>query len=233
MSHKIKIVNGDVFGNLTIIEETEKYYWMDKRGVTRSKRMFNCLCSCGNTTKVSIEHLRSGHTKSCGCLQAISAQELNTEHGNYTVPLGNYKNPMLNRWKSMVQRCAKNHNYLRLEHSQKLLTDFKYFCDYINKELGDCPEGMSLDRKDNNLGYIEGNLRWATRIQQADNTRGASKVSSRFKGVCYNKKNSNWMATIMRDGIRQYIGSFKNEYDAARAYVIEWLKYNNLVEKYK
>lgn len=29
---------------------------------------FNCLCECGNTKCVLLDHLKTGHTKSCGCL---------------------------------------------------------------------------------------------------------------------------------------------------------------------
>lgn len=40
---------------------------------------------------------------------------------------------------------------------------------WILENLGPCPPGRELDRVDNNLGYAPGNLRWATRRQNASN----------------------------------------------------------------
>lgn len=42
---------------------------------------------------------------------------------------------------------------------------------WLIENLGEPPVGMSIDRRDNNLGYRAGNLRWATRQMQIDNRR--------------------------------------------------------------
>lgn len=49
--------------------------------------------------------------------------------------------------------------------------DFEVFKHDVLLEVGPRPEGMSLDRIDNDSGYFPGNLRWATASQQVLNSR--------------------------------------------------------------
>lgn len=61
------------FGRLVVTEcDSEKY-----TGTNRHK-LWNCRCDCGNVVRVSTGNLKSGHTKSCGCL----ALELRTGKNN-------------------------------------------------------------------------------------------------------------------------------------------------------
>ena len=50
---------GKKFGRLMVVSA------LPSKG---GKRFWKCLCDCGGTTISSSAHLRSGHTKSCGCL---------------------------------------------------------------------------------------------------------------------------------------------------------------------
>lgn len=64
---KAKNLIGQTFNNLTVIErviENEHVKW-------------KALCKCGNITIVKGESLRSGHTKSCGCLQKSAVSSIN------------------------------------------------------------------------------------------------------------------------------------------------------------
>jgi len=54
--------------------------------------------------------------------------------------------------------------------------DYPAFAAYADAELGPRPIGMSIDRIDNNAGYVPGNLRWATYTTQNRNRR-SSKLS--------------------------------------------------------
>jgi hypothetical protein len=69
------------------------------------------------------------------------------------------------------------------------------------------------DRLDNQRA----NLRIATREQNCHNLTKA-RGSSRFKGVCWAKNDKRWQAQINEGGRYRYLGQFKNEEDAARAY---------------
>lgn len=56
-SHGVYL-KGKKFGRLTVIEEA---------GVKKRKRLWECICECGNTTILSTNALNRGNTKSCGC----------------------------------------------------------------------------------------------------------------------------------------------------------------------
>lgn len=84
-----------------------------------------------------------------------------------------------NAWASMIQRCtnptAKDWYYyggrgIRLDPRWSLFTDFL-------ADMGERPNGTSLDRVDNNGDYYAANCRWATKSQQARNRR-SSKLTS-------------------------------------------------------
>lgn len=75
-------LTGQRYGKLVVVEKAEP------RQVGNRKRLFwNCVCDCGNTACVSGEHLRSGHTKSCGCkITDFSGEDLSGEKfGRLTV----------------------------------------------------------------------------------------------------------------------------------------------------
>lgn len=78
---KVENLTGQQFGRLTVIEKV----------IINNKTKWKCKCLCGNETIVSAEHLRSGHTQSCGCLQKERAQqgrfidETDNRYGKLTV----------------------------------------------------------------------------------------------------------------------------------------------------
>ena len=53
-------ITGQRFGRLTAIEPTDR--------VVRNNVVWRCICDCGKEAFVAVKDLRSGNTKSCGCL---------------------------------------------------------------------------------------------------------------------------------------------------------------------
>lgn len=61
-SRTYRDLTGQVFGKLTVI---------NVKNFNNGHANFLCKCECGNMTIVSSGNLRSGQTKSCGCLKTI------------------------------------------------------------------------------------------------------------------------------------------------------------------
>jgi len=90
----------------------------------------------------------------------------------------------------------------------------------LHREIMKAPAGLLVDhRNDDTLDNRRGNLRLATYSQNGCNSRiDKSKASSQFRGVRFRKRAGRWVATIRYLGKKVWLGSFKNEIEAAKAY---------------
>lgn len=67
MAKKIDLT-GQKFGRLTVIK---------RNGSKNQKAIWECKCDCGNYTMVNTDRLRSGKTRSCGCIAVEKIASLN------------------------------------------------------------------------------------------------------------------------------------------------------------
>lgn len=162
------IITSDPFlktkhGRLTVTSFAEKR----RLPCGKNAKYYNCLCDCGNSLIVAKNNLGRS-TNSCGCLKSETTTARNYKHGQ-----GSNSNKVHKAWCEMKARCkdTKSHKYTSYTDrgifvAEEWLEDFQAFYDHI----GDPPSPQhSVDRINNNLGYIPGNVRWATDIEQANN----------------------------------------------------------------
>ena len=114
-----------------------------------SRKAWVCLCDCGATVEIRGVNLRSGKTKSCGCLKAERmAEGIGKRHGMY----GTRENKS---WSTMIERCTNPKAKSYPDYGGRGITVCERWLSFENffADMGPRPEGSTLDRKENSLGY--------------------------------------------------------------------------------
>lgn len=170
---------GNTYGDLTVVAYSHK---TESNGMSH----YLCQCSCGQQKVIRHGNLQSGHTTSCGCKQFRSGVENpNYLHG-FPKNHKTYKS-----WCKIKERCYNPNDISYFGYGAKGIKMSDTFKDNFlafYAEVGEPPENSSnwsVDRIDNNLGYVEGNLRWADQYQQARNKGMNIKNSSGVTGVAF------------------------------------------------
>ena len=109
----------------------------------------------------------------------------------------------------MKQRCQNPNQKYYLHYGGRgidVCERWQSFDNFID-DMGLKPDGLTLDRIDNDLGYSKENCRWATRTEQVRNTRSTSNPNV---GVRFCNRDKYWVAQIRVNKKTIYLGTFKD-----------------------
>ena len=155
---------GKKFGRLLVmyfdkVDKNRMAYW-------------GCVCDCGKRISVRGLSLRSGHTKSCGCIRGT--HRLSNTRTYYS-------------WVEMRRRCLNKTHYMFPRYGARGISVCKRWensFDNFLTDMGIRPEGTSLDRVDNKKGYSKKNCRWATSREQIINRSITRWITYKGKKMC-------------------------------------------------
>lgn len=146
-----------------------KLEYLEEAGVNKhQKKMWKLRCDCGNECITIASSVRTGRTKSCGCLKLVGRRKT---HG-HRMREGK-QTQAYTAWVNMKRRCkaANGHHYkYYASRGIKYCDSWEEFGSFL-KDMGEPTKGFSLDRIDNSGNYEKSNCRWATKEEQSLNTR--------------------------------------------------------------
>lgn len=153
---------GQIFGDLTVVEYV--------KGTKKISARWICVCVCGERRINSTNMLNSGRARSCGCTRNLRIGAKKRIHGHST-KAANSRTYRI--WANMKTRCdnPKASNYawygaIGVRYDPRWASFEAFLAD-----MGACPDGLTLERKNRSGEYSKGNCVWATWTEQNRNRR--------------------------------------------------------------
>lgn len=171
----IQSLIGSRSGRLTLVGQGDPIHTK-----TSNTRAVLCKCDCGTVVHIHLISFTRGNSKSCGCARRESLRkrnERNKKHGKSCTK--EYRS-----WSGMIRRASgKIDKKLYFDRGIGVCERWLSFENFY-EDMGDCPEGFSIDRIDNDKGYSPENCRWASNYVQSRNRRNNVWVEFQGKRMC-------------------------------------------------
>lgn len=179
MIKKVFVNKGEVYGKLTVIEESE----IVVTTAGKNRRMVLCSCDCGAKKIIPLERLRFGVGLMCKACAIQKNRERNIKHG--ATDNRGYRDRLYKCWDNMKSRCYNKNDKSYNRYGGRGITVCDEWKDsyehYREWALSNgYEENLTCDRINNEGNYEPSNCRWSTVKEQAQNRRS----TITYKGEC-------------------------------------------------
>lgn len=207
--------------------------------------MYYCDCDCGKKNiEVTGERLRSGNTKSCGCLHREKASAAHKKYNEYDLTnkygIGRTSNTDKEFYFDLEDyEKIKDYCWLELSSGYIAARDKSGNFVYLHRLVMNADNSVIVDHKRHNLlDNRKEFLRIGSQCRNMMNASMRKDNTSGFTGVSRDSRNGNWIAEIRCNKTKIFLGSFNSKQDAIKArkeaeekYYKEW-SYKNSNGKY-
>ena len=124
-------------------------------------------CACGNEKTITLDSVRRGLSRSCGCLRSESTAARSTTHGK---SIGRRESRELKSYNHAKSRCQNPNDTKYPQYGGRgirMCQEWSNDASQFIADMGPCPPLHTLDRINPHGHYEPGNCRWATSYQQA------------------------------------------------------------------
>lgn len=150
-------IKGKRFGRLIVLQRAPNH---------NGRKAWGCKCDCGNLCVVTDKNLKSGTTKSCGCLRLDRMSDSHYIHGESGGRFAGERTRLYRCWVNMKSRCYNKNVRSYRDYGAKGITvcdewhDFNNFSKWARSN--GYSDDLTIERKDPNRGYSPDNCEWIT-----------------------------------------------------------------------